>query len=96
MIGNICLLERPHEQAGEGHLGHEHLEQALFEVADLSPDILVGLARAGHMVQRCYQAMAGHQPPPAQQKARPSHQTEASEGSNVTFVAISGPGACAH
>ena len=65
-------------------LGHEHLQEALFEVADLGPDVLVHLARAGHMLRRHNQAVPRDQPPPvaAQTMGR-------SEGSALLVLPLS-------
>lgn len=54
------------------HLGHEHLQEALFEVADLCPHVIVGLARAGHMVQGHNEAVSRHQPTPDSRSTKSS------------------------
>ena len=63
------------KQSPRSHLSHEHLEEALLEIAHLSPYIFVSLARARYMVQRRYQAMPGHQPAPVQQILHSSHES---------------------
>ena len=37
-------------QQHRGYLGHVHLQEALLEVAQLSPDVLVHLASRRHML----------------------------------------------